>query len=50
MFQLDSRIQVNLFQIINDVFDRIVLKRSLHNKIYYGPVKNHDIQEENVLQ
>jgi hypothetical protein len=49
MSQLDPRIQVYLFQIIND---GIVLKSwvNLHNKIYYGPVKNHDIQDENAWQ
>jgi hypothetical protein len=54
MSHLDPRIQVYLFQIINDVFDGIVLKRviwvNLHNVIYNGPVKNHDIQEENAWQ
>jgi hypothetical protein len=34
-------------------FDGIVLKSSwvnLQNKICYGPVKNHDIQEENASE
>jgi hypothetical protein len=32
MSQLDPRIQVYLFQIINDIFDGIVLKNSLSEK------------------
>jgi hypothetical protein len=54
MSQLDPRIQVYLFQVINDVFLMAlclkVLLVNLQNKIYYGPVQNHDIQTESAVQ